>query len=417
MTGLSVQRIAHPVVVSMVFMVLAACSGSSADSRVAEVPLYLDILTLETSMEDDPTLDDYQLVSPDGIGVDEAGNIYVADEYSLKVYEPDGSPLKLIGREGSGPGEFGAVLSAVVGPSGYIAAMDVLWDANIYAPDGEFLYRSRYRNEQPFRDHLRASGFTFTMMREVLALDSEHLLIDLFTLNNMLPGPYVGALELLLATRDTLLTVCSCTNYEAIKIGENSSTTAEFQGNLLWSLADDDRLLYTHTSIDRVAEGTDPRYHLIVLHLNDMSTDTLAIPWTPEAIPPAVKEIKPHYSEFLDMTFEVEPVVKQILDNTEFYPPLKAFRIDEGIVFGFHYSPTDSVERDFEDDDLEVEPHLVDIIDLDTGRLLARAEFPFLPEVIRGGRAYRLYTPEDDFPAVYVYRIDPAIYTLRDGQG
>jgi len=35
-------------------------------------------------------------------------------------------------------------------------------------------------------------------------------------------------------------------------------------------------------------------------------------------------------------------------------------------------------------------------------------------EVIRDGRAYRLFTPEDDFPAVRVYWIDPVLYGFRD---
>jgi len=64
--------------------------------------------------------------------------------------------------------------------------------------------------------------------------------------------------------------------------------------------------------------------------------------------------------------------------------------------------------------EFHVEEGLVDIIDLATGRLTARAEFPFLPEVIRDGFAYRLFTPEDDFPAVRVYRIDPRLYALRE---
>jgi len=105
-------------------------------------------------------------------------------------------------------------------------------------------------------------------------------------------------------------------------------------------------------------------------------------------------------------------MIREIMQDTEFYPPLKALRSDRGVLFGFHFAPTDSAGRDFEDEDLETEPHLVDIIDLSTGRLAARAEFPFLPEVIRDGRAYRLYTPVDDFPAVHTYRISESLYDL-----
>jgi len=290
--------------------------------------------------------------------------------------------------------------------------MDVLWDVNVYAPDGEFLDRINYRSDDPYRGYLRDAGFTFTMMNEVIALDSERILIDLFALDNTLPGPFVGTAQILYATKDSLVVLCRYIDHESVKSDENSTNDAAFQGDLIWSLLNADHILYTETFADRLEGDGESVYRLIVLDLATLSTDTLTVPWIPEPIPPGVKTMEPFYSEFLDTQFDVDPVIKDILDDTRFYPPLKALRTDRGVIFGFHYSPTDSVERDFEDEDLEVEPHLVDIIDLETGRLLARAEFPFLPEVIRDGRAYRLYTPVDDFPAVHVYRIDPRLYSL-----
>ena len=97
------------------------------------------------------------------------------------------------------------------------------------------------------------------------------------------------------------------------------------------------------------------------------------------------------------------------MKESEYYPPLKALRTDRGLIFGFHHSEADSILRIL-DDDLEVESHLADLVDPATGRLLGRAEFPFLPEVIRDGMAYRLFTPADGYPAVRVYRIDPDLY-------
>jgi len=250
----------------------------------AGVPVLTGVLTLEASIEDDPTLGDFQVVSPDGIGVDAEGNIYLADEHALKVYRPDGEPLKKIGREGSGPGEFVASFSAHVGPRGHIAAMDILWDANIYAPDGEFLYRCRYRNQQPYRDYLQERGFTFTMMNSIVALDAERLLIDLFGMDNTRPGPYTTTSQLICATADTLIELCQYVDYGSIKINENSNNSADFQGDLIWSLLDDGRLVYTETHTDRVKNDRECSYRLIVLDLNTLATDTLcAIPSRPSS--------------------------------------------------------------------------------------------------------------------------------------
>ncbi len=410
----SSRMITHLVSLLALVMFFNACSRAGGDSSGSTVPLLSDVLTPMASIEDDPTLDFFQIVDPAAIGVDSRENIYVADEHTLKIYKPDGSPSRLIGREGSGPGEFIAPFSVNIGPTGNIAAMDVLWDVNIYASDGEFLDRINYRSDDPYRDYLRDQGFTFTMMNEVIAIDPDHLLIDLFALDNTQPGPYIGTSLILYSTPDSLYELCRYVSHESVKIDENSTNSAEFQGKLIWSMIDSEHLLYTETFTDRLEDGGRSSYQLIILDLATLLTDTLTVPWSPELIPPEVKVMKPFYSEFLDTNFEVEPVIRDILEDTRYYPPLKDLRVDQGIVFGFHYSPTDSVERDFEDEDLEVEPHLVDIIDLATGRLLARAEFPFLPEVIKGGRAYRLYTPLDDFPAVYVYQIDPRLYALRE---
>jgi len=387
-----------------------ACSGAAGERTRVVVPLLTDVLTLEASIEDDPTLGDYQIVDPSDIGVDAAGNIYLADEHALKVYRPDGTPLNKIGREGSGPGEFVASFSAHIGPRGHIAAMDILWDANIYAPDGEFLYRCRYRNQEPYRDYLQERGFTFTMMHSIVALDADRLLIDLFGMDNTQPGPYTTTSQLICADADTLIELCRYVDYGSIKVDENSNNSVDFQGELLWSLLDADRLVYSETHTDRRVSDSGSEYRLIVLDLNTLTTDTLHIPWEPVDTPPEVRNPQPTVIESIGLRIEVDPAVREIMQETAFYPPLKALRADRGTIFGFHFSPTDSAGRDWEDEDLEVEPHLVDVIDLATGELRARAEFPFLPEVIRDGMAYRLYTPNDDFPAVYTYRISDAIY-------
>jgi len=58
-----------------------------------------------------------ELADPGSIAVDDAGRIYVADKKpaSIKVFTPDGKLVRVIGREGEGPGEFRAGFIAVRG--------------------------------------------------------------------------------------------------------------------------------------------------------------------------------------------------------------------------------------------------------------------------------------------------------------
>jgi hypothetical protein len=57
------------------------------------------------------------LVSPQDVTMDAAGRIYVSenDPAAIKVYNPDGSFIRTIGRSGQGPGEFGVAFIAVAG--------------------------------------------------------------------------------------------------------------------------------------------------------------------------------------------------------------------------------------------------------------------------------------------------------------
>jgi hypothetical protein len=58
-----------------------------------------------------------ELGEPGSIAVDDAGRIYVSDRKpaSIKVFAPDGKLVRVIGREGEGPGEFRAGFIAVRG--------------------------------------------------------------------------------------------------------------------------------------------------------------------------------------------------------------------------------------------------------------------------------------------------------------
>lgn len=412
MNAPSVMQTDHPLVLIGVASLCAACAGGPDNRGSADLPMLTDVLTLETAIEGDPTLGEFQVFLPRDIGVDAAGNLYLADDHTLKVYHRDGTPWKQIGRAGSGPGEFAAPLSVTIGPRGHIAAMDMRLEANIYAPDGEFLYRISYLTENRFQDYLQAERLSPTMLNGIVALDADHLLIDLFGMKNELLDPYVVTAQLLYATQDTIRELCQYVDRSTIRIDQNRNSTrgVDFQGDLLWALASSDRLIYTHTFADREENDEHSSYQLIVLDLITRAADTLTVPWERVPIPSEVRNIQSIYVEQTGRTHELDPAVRDILRDTEFYPPLKALRVDQETVFGFHFAPTESVGRGREHEDLEGESLLVDIVDLTTGQLRARAEFPFLPDVIRDGMAYRLSTPSADFPAVQAYRIAESLY-------
>lgn len=68
------------------------------------------------------TDDPGELINPGSVAVDAAGRIYVAerDPSVIKLFAPDGTFLRTIGRQGSGPGEFQVPFIAVAGEHLYV---------------------------------------------------------------------------------------------------------------------------------------------------------------------------------------------------------------------------------------------------------------------------------------------------------
>lgn len=68
----------------------------------------------------------YQVPS-NGLAVDESGRIYVLDSGNKRVlvFDPAGAPIRAIGREGDGPGEFRYPIRLTVGSSGQVLVYDL----------------------------------------------------------------------------------------------------------------------------------------------------------------------------------------------------------------------------------------------------------------------------------------------------
>jgi hypothetical protein len=173
----------------------------------------------------------------------------------------------------------------------------------------------------------------------------------------------------------------------------------------------DAHIAYTQAGIDLDTERDGSTYYLNLVSLNDLSRDTIAVPFEPLKVPAECKERDEFHMEVLGehIHFELDPAVKQLQDQTENYPPLKALRSDGSLLFGFQYSERDSIWHDIEEEGRLI-PCTVDIIDIQEGRLIARAEFPFIPDIIKSQNAYILNTSSEDYPSIQRYRIDPRIY-------
>jgi 4-amino-4-deoxy-L-arabinose transferase-like glycosyltransferase/sugar lactone lactonase YvrE len=80
------------------------------------------------------------LQAPRGLAIDARGNLYIADTGHHRVVELDsqGKVIRTLGKEGTGPGEFGTVEDIAVGPDGKIYVLEAPGPARIHVfnPDG-----------------------------------------------------------------------------------------------------------------------------------------------------------------------------------------------------------------------------------------------------------------------------------------
>jgi hypothetical protein len=116
---------------------------------------------------------DYQFGMLAGIAVASDGRIVVADQQGqhLKVFAPDGTYERTIGKPGGGPGELGLGISGVVlGPSDTILVADMgNQRVNVYLLDGTFVrsFRIEFQQGLPLRWEATRDGRMVNQVRPV----------------------------------------------------------------------------------------------------------------------------------------------------------------------------------------------------------------------------------------------------------
>jgi hypothetical protein len=89
------------------------------------------------------------LYLPYSYAVDEAGSIYIYDSQdpAIKVFNPDGRFIGMIGRKGQGPGEFQSVSRIACTPDKRLLTLD--WDMNrisLFTDEGSFIGSHSFQN-------------------------------------------------------------------------------------------------------------------------------------------------------------------------------------------------------------------------------------------------------------------------------
>lgn len=372
--------------------------GTETDVGTFEQPTPLtDVLTLEMTIGSEKLPDKYLLVHPSEVCVNNDGDIYIADEKKIKVFDYSGKPKTILGGPGQGPGEFGpesVSFSFTISPQGYITEMhkqmiNIFY--NIFRQDHS-LMESRASFDNPlfnkYREELKKGWTSFTTL---IALDESHFVYSTY-------GPIDGSRRYTLdyVKPEDDITVAS----HKIEWGRTIVPDVSF---FFWELLSDEKLVYTCSETDVVMNDNNAEYILNLFSLETGRTSKMSHFFIPGEYPEAYKEeiLNRFKDEAERMRLPVDertPAAKETLKKTRFKAPISGLLTDGVYIFVFRTTKNKSGEI------------MTDVFDSNRGKYIVSAYFPFIPSYIKNEHAYMIDSPANEFPTVKKYKINPAVY-------
>lgn len=419
----------NPIIIIIVLILasqfIAACSTSGPDGRDTGIPFVDNALRLELSFGDQDLPEEFLLADPKGLAVKDNGDILVADEHTVKIFDAGGVPKEQLGGQGQGPGEFQEPSDPLIGPAGFFTVGNAFSQFNLYRPDNTFMTRYNGSADPLLRDYCLEEGLTFSYVMRLYTLYEDRRIYYVLGRNRDLPGKFPVFKYLLYSDGNSLEELVKHHSRAYVLNQNGGSSSSAYLGEFHWGMLNKNRIVFAQTHHENA--GDRPGYHYIlnIRDLTDGSASRIEVGYEPMVFPQSLKEIKTRHFREINLTIKPPSELQAILNEARFLPAFKALRTDGDFVFLFKFNPVnEELEQGIEDAEMNgeeiadkiysrFEPYSVEIVDVSAGRLVARAKLSCIPDVIKDGRAYRLFTPVDTFPKVECYRVDPAVYQSR----
>ena len=371
-----------------------------------------NVFTLELTFGDKDVPDEYLLVRPMRLAIALNGDIIVADESKLKVFDNSGKPKKIVGRQGQGPGEFGVFPSQNVLENGNICVTDINPRRfSLFSSDYTFINTKNLQNDPLYKNFAQEKGWRNIDITEIYPYSLDEIYI--YAQTSVVTGGQISKrVCLMLYQKGGKIETIVESSFEEI-IYKNILTVHVSNGDLIQRLLPGKKVVYSETHKDKINENG-KWFYIITEHNfnNNQRKMLIKHEYTPVAIPDSV--IHPEKQKGYNGDDEVamarigEDVIKitrkeydqkrtELYKELKVYPPIISIFADRDLIFVRTYK--------FEKN----KGWLVDIFDSTTGKYLRSAYFPFIPE-IKDGYAYRAVRGNNIFPYIEKYKINPAVY-------
>ncbi|KPK95693.1 hypothetical protein AMJ80_04155 [bacterium SM23_31] len=359
-------------------------------------PPLADVLAFELSFGADNVPDEFlitRLIGKQDFTVDDEDNVYIYDEYRLKVFDKNCMAKTIIGRPGEGPGEFmSRDALPTVGPQGYITVFNGMYNTfySVFNPQHKFIYNV---NRKP-----RESGPQYSC--KVITIDEDEYIsevIDRHKNDNFM----IGTFSLVHTKNEEKDTIASYDVPIQVIIGGDDSSLPN-TGDLFWDLLPGGKVIYTHSWQD---ELNTPEGNFYIIHVYDLDTGERIMYKKLFTPVPMEKRLLlgPRWISGGDS--RAEKIRDDYIRNLKIkYAEALRFVFFDGPVM-FAYTNT-TIKKDKYTD------FLVDVIDIENEKYLKSIYLINYIGIkaIKNGYAYMNGNNEDGFPVIEKYRIDPSVY-------
>ena len=381
-------------IIFLTFLALGCSNDIAEKVTLFKTPLD-NILTLELSIGSNEKFDDFLLAQPRNLVVADNGDIIVSDENRLKVFNSSGEPVRIVGRPGNGPAEFGPLAFAFISETGYISVMNPMSNPhyNLFAPDYSFVERRNLQNSEIHKKLKEEFNWIQAYFNSFYVYSPEEIVLFTQADGQFEGGEHISYSAILYLENDQINTI-------ALYESDFSSTSMLTKGHLIFAFLPDRKLVYMNTEEHRYKEDGLWYYRMIVYDLKTHSKREIKRLYNPIIIPE--EDIFPEENPYeeLQNAEKLYEERSELLRKAKVYPPVQEIISDRNFLFIFTFEHQ------------EDSGYSVDIYDNKRSIFLRRVYFPFIPAVIKNGFAYRMsdYYRNKDFPVVEKFAIDSIVY-------
>jgi len=370
-----------------------------------------DLYTLEMTFGSEKTVsnDDFLLVLPGHVLVNEIGDVILTDEGRIKVFDKQGKEKIIIGGIGEGPSEFITQPLIKISPKGFLTAYEPGDTRNsyysIFDPDYNFVNKKQYRCIPILEDYLKNKNLkpeNIKYITGILSLDSTSIVYELH-----LENEENGSFRLLLYENESTLVPLHYTKIKGdIRHGRYSYGTWNL-GLVFWNILPVNKIIYIDNNEDVYYNEKEGEYTINIVSIYGQRYKKIKRRFIPKKISESAIEsvddrIRNIFPGGKGLNFEIfrRKVINKYKEK-QYYPAVQGIIIDNNFVF---------IELGHFDEKQNI---LTDIYDLDTDTFVGSLYLPMeisTANCINNGYSYDIGLDEEGFYVVKKYKLQPAVY-------